>query len=183
MNVVEQILPPPLSLVNQITISTLSQECLGDEWNYVANALAGGAWTANLAIYIPLLTVEPILVSQFFWINGATVNGNSDVGIYTEDGTTKLVSTGSTANAGASQIQVVNVSDVLLPANRRLWLALASDSGTHTFWRNATAVRSQDYLGVKQQTSAWSSGLPASATFATPSVAILPLFGFTGTTI
>lgn len=182
-NLAERALPPPLSLVNGITINVFGYECLGLDLLYIITGLSSGVWTANLATYIPLIAVEPVLVSQFFWFNGATVDGNTDVGIYTEDGVTKLGSAGSTLNSGTSQIQVVNVSDFVLPANRRFWLALACDSATQTYWRNATAAVRQDYVGVKQQTSAWSSGLPSSATFAAPSVATLPLFGFTGTTI
>ena len=182
-NVIQEVLPPVTSFRNAETINVLSHECLGLDMLYVASAFGSAVWTANLATYIPLFTMQPILVSQFFWFNGTAVNGNSDVGIYSQDGATKVSSTGSTANSGTSQIQVVNVSDVLLAANQRYWLALASDSGTQTFWRSTATARAQDYCAVKQQTSAWSSGLPASATFATPSVAVLPFFGFTGTTI
>lgn len=183
-NVIEYISPPVTNLQNAVTINVLSYECLGLDLLYVLSGGVGSAvWTANLATYVPLVTRQPILVSQFFWMNGTVVDGNTDVGIYSEDGATKIASTGSTLNAGTSQIQTVDVSDVILATNRRYWLALASDSGTQTFWRGTPTARAQGFIGVKQQTSAWSAGLPSSATFADPSVAVLPIFGFTGTVI
>lgn len=137
-------------------------------------------WTANRAVYIPFSLSRPRRVAQIFWVNAATVAGNTDVGVYDEAGTSKLVSTGSTANSGASAIQIVNVTDYILSPGARYWLAIASDSGTHTYYGEVNAVtiaRTTDALGCKSQTSAWSSGLPASATFAAGHEQ-LPLFGF-----
>jgi hypothetical protein len=182
-NVLDSVLPPVTSFQNALTINTSSYECLGVDLACLISGFSSGVWTANLAIYVPFIVLRTMLVSQFFWFNGAAVDLNTDVGIYSEDGATKLGSTGSTGNSGTSQIQVVNVTDFILAANRRYWLALSSDSSTQTYWRNATATRVQDYIGTKQQAAAWSSGLPTSATFAAPSVAALPLFGLTGTTI
>ena len=94
----EYIAPSIVNLVDNITVSVFGPECCGIELEVASNATLGaGTWTANLLIFVPLITAEPLVVSQFFWYNGGTVNGNTDVGIYTEDGTTKLVSTTSTA--------------------------------------------------------------------------------------
>lgn len=176
---------PPLtspygSLVNNATINPYGSECLGIEIQGLNNGITTGAWTANLLIFIPLILQEPLLVAQFFWHNGTTVAGNTDVGIYNESGGTKLGSSGSTANAGTSVLQVVNVTDFYVPANVRLWLALGCDSSTQQFFRSIAPIADQDYIGIKQQVSGWSSGLPASVTPATPTEAVLPTFGFTG---
>lgn len=180
--VAEYRLPSLAARVNPITIGSWSAECASLVWSlaFTTNA-ASAAWTANLVTYVPFSLAFPLRVSQFFWYNGATVNGSTDVGIYAASGATKLGSTTATGNSGTSAIQIVDVTDFTLPGNTILWLALSSDSGTQTYWRKSvTAATIQSFAGIKQQTGGWSSGLPASATFADPSVAFLPLFGFTG---
>jgi hypothetical protein len=180
-NVIEYTAPARLNFFDNTTGSAIGFECIGPEYMVMASGWSGAAFTANLAIYVPLIATERILISQFFWNNAGTVNGNTDVGIYSFDGTIKLGSTGSTANSGTNAQQVVNVTDFFICPNQRFWMAISSDSATQQYSRNSIAVYALDLLGVKQQASAWSSGLPASATFATPSVAYLPLFGYKGT--
>lgn len=173
-----------MALPNNTSVHILSPETIGPELLATDTLLSTGtAWTANLLIFIPLIIQEPLIASQFFWYNGATVNGNTDVGIYTFDGQTKLGSTGSTVNAGASQIQVVDVTNFTLPPNVKLWLALGSDSATHTFIAANLAAIPQDSIGITQQGSGWSSGLPTTITPAVPAVAKLPMFGFTGASV
>ena len=172
--------PPALTPLNNIIINPLSNECMGMDFLAMDTGFASAAWTANLVLYVPLITVEPMVVSRFFWRNGITVGGNTDIGIYNEAGTSKLVSTGSTANAGTSVIQSVDVTDFRLPACSRFWLALGCDSGTQTFWQANALGRGLEFAGARQQLSGWSSGLPATASLDAATIAALPLFGFTG---
>lgn len=169
----------PLVGWNNINVHPLGQECLG-RYSIVDNGAASTVWTANLLIFIPLLLIEPLLVSQFFWFNGATAADNTDVGIYSFDGATKFGSTGSTLNSGTNTLQVANVTDFWIPANTRMWLALGSDSATHTYILANPVVAVLDLIGVTQQAAGWSSGLPSTITPAVPTVAKLPLFGFSG---
>lgn len=166
-----------------LTINTLSPECLGMEFLAEFQGWASAVWTTNLLVFVPLILPVPAIVNRFFWANGATVSGSTDVGVYNEDGTSKLGSTGSTLNSGTSAIQSVDVTDFYLPANRRMWLALGCDNATQTFWRSNLALVGMEFIGIKTQASGWSSGLPASITLATPSVAKTPLFGFTGNSV
>lgn len=184
-NVIEHVAPASSSLVDLVTINCLSNECLGQDITVADDGLASAAYTANLLIFVPLTTARPVVVSQFFWQNGATndASGHVDIGIYSADGTRKLASTGSTTPSGTSQIQVVDISNVTLGENARYWLAFGCDSSTQTFWRGNPVTTLLDLLGVKQQSGGWSSELPSSASFATPSVGYLPFFGFTGGTI
>lgn len=177
--------PPYDRLVSQKTINALGLECLESDIACGDLGLASAAYTANLLIFIPLIVTHATLVSQFYWINGATVDGASstDIGIYTEDGATKLGSTTPTTNSGTSQIQVVNVTDFYIPANRRMWLAFGCDSSTQTYWRGNPVVGFMDVIGMKQQAAGWSSGLPSSITLGIPTVAYFPYCGFTGGTI
>lgn len=179
-NIQELLSPPFNSLFDHVCIHPASPQCLGRELAAAQSAGAASAtFTANLLVCLPLLTAEALVVSQFFWHNGSAVDGNTDVGIYTLDGATKLVSTGATLNAGTSQIQTVNVADFILSPNTRYWLVLGCDSSTQTFRRWATVTTGLDLFGVKQQAAGWSSGLPTGLTLGIPSVAHTPVFGFT----
>lgn len=181
--VLEYVSPSLAGMRDGATVSVFSKECLSPELQVLGSTLGSATWTANLITYIPLVIAEALKVSQFFWTNGTAVAGNTDVGIYSADGTVKLGSTGSTANAGTSVLQVVDVTDFWLPPNSLLWLALGCDSGTQTFRRSNLIIHLQEFIGIKQQAAGWSSGLPSSATFANPSVASLPMFGFTAGTV
>lgn len=167
---------PPLS---DVTVNVLSQECVGPELRPAYAGFTSAAWTQNRVIAIPLVVQRPYQVKQFFWYNGATVNGNTDVAIYNEGAMAKVGNgTGSTANSGTSVIQVVDVADFVLAANTRYWLALSSDSATQTYQRMNPSAVLMDWISIREQLSGWSSGLPASLTLAVPTVAYLPFFGF-----
>ena len=169
-----------MGMVNNRSIHTVSQECVRDELIAVDLGLTSIAWTANLLIFVPLILDEVLTVSQFFWENGGVVNGDTDVGIFSFDGQTKIGSTGATANSGTSQIQVVDVANFQLAASTWFWMALGSDSGTQTYVMSNLVTVGLDYIGVTQQGSGYSSGLPSTITPAATSAARLPLFGFTG---
>jgi hypothetical protein len=176
----------PLPRINIQSFNSLGFECAGGNL-YALNApsFASGAWTANRLIMAPLLVPRPTLVSQFYWVNGATVDaaGHVDVGVYSLDGQTKFGSAGSTTPTGTNAIQTVDVTNFYLPGNTWLWLTLGCDSATQTFFKTVPAVTLMDFAGVKEQLSGWSGGLPATVTPATPTVAVLPLFGFTGASV
>lgn len=167
---------------NNVNVHIFGPECLG-QYAITDNGAASTAWTANLLTFIPLLLNEPLLVSQFFWFNGSTAADNTDVGIYSFDGATKYGSTGSTANSGTNTLQVADVTDFRIPANKWLWLALGCDSSTHTFIVANPVVAILDLIGTTQQAAGWSSGLPSTITPATPTVVKLPLFGFSGKSV
>lgn len=175
--------PPYQSLIDSVAVLAWSGECLGKDLLGIGPAPSGGAWSANLLEFVPLILSEPLVVSQFFWMNGGTVNGDTDVGIYSFDGQTKFGSSGPTLNSGTNQIQVVDVTNFQLPANVRLWLAIGSDSGTQTYNRSQLSLSGLTFIGITQQAAGWSSGLPATITPATPTVNNVPNFGFTGASV
>jgi hypothetical protein len=170
--------------LDQLLIHSLSDQCVGQEMlNLSVASYTTRAWTANRLIFIPFATASRVLVSGFWWYNGTTANGSTDVGIYTEDGQTKLGSSGATLNSGTSVLQDVNVTDFFLPAGRRLWLTLGSDSATQTYFSLPPTAVLQDFVGIKEQLSGWSSGLPSTITPATPTVAVFPHFGLRGSSV
>ena len=132
--------------------------------------------TANQAIYVPFYLTERLTVTQLWWVNGASVSGNVDVGIYSEDGR-RLISTGSTAQSGTNATQVVNITDTPLGPGL-FYLALAMDNNTGTLVRGtAGSVDRLKATGCAQEASAFA--LPATATFATIASDYVPLFGLT----
>lgn len=186
-NTIQYLSPPIFSAVNDANIHTLSFETVGLAVAALRSSLTNTsvAWTANRLIFLPLLLVQPTLVDQFFWINSVNpAAGNSDIGVYTFDGQTKLVSCGSTANSGTATIlQAANATNTILPANEWLWLALGCDSSSQTYISSQLNVAGMNGAGIKEQLSGWSSGLPATITLGAPTVAVLPVFGFTGRSV
>lgn len=138
-------------------------------------AFASVAWgTANLMQLVPVRVPYRYPVQSLYTYNFATVAGNLEIGVYSTD-MTKIVSTGSVAQAGASTIQSVNVDAVLEPD--MYYLALASSSTTATFAGSAmgTATRLR-YMGLLQQALA-GLPMPAAATPATNTATRMPLIG------
>lgn len=136
---------------------------------------------ANLAIFVPFALEDPYDVTQMFVINGATVGGNVDVGIYAEDGTC-LRAKGTTAQAGTSVPQTFNIDDITLPPGQ-YYMAVALDvsAGTPTLFRGTFggAATVGAFCGIAEQTSAFP--LPMAATLATFATAnYIPLIGITG---
>ncbi len=178
----QTIQPPFTRFTSPNTITSYSPECLGGDIAGQTSLITGTVnWSANLLCFVPLILKEPFLLSQFFWSQGGAANGSADVGIYNEAGTTKIISTGSQTCVGTNVIQVFNVTDTWLPANKRMWLAIGND-GTNRFLINGVsglAAQGLTYIGVKQQASGWSSGLPSSITFNNPTQVLVPVWGFT----
>jgi len=147
---------------------------------------ASAAWpTANLAMYLPLYIRAPIVAKQIWWVNGTAVSGNVDMGIYSETGSTKLYSTGTTVQSGTSVPQATTISNngLVLPPGR-YWFGLAVDNTTATIFRwtnDADIGNLQKFFGMQQQASAFV--LPASTTFAAAVNAFVPLLGIALTTI
>lgn len=127
---------------------------------------AGGSatWpTANLALYVPFRLAKPTVISSAFFESGAAASGNFDIGVYSADGT-KIVSTGSTANAVTSGFKTVSLSSTELGAGL-FYLALAINNTTQAVLRSSPALTTLATLGWAQQASAFP--LPATATMAT----------------
>lgn len=102
--------------------------------------------SANRAYYVPFL-VYSVFVARFMAIaNGATINGNVDVGIY-DDQFNRLVSTGSTVHANASLIQTFDITDTTLYPGL-YYLALVSSSVTATIQGAVTAAGGAPILGA-----------------------------------
>lgn len=142
------------------------------EGSPVADALAhagqtfftAAAWgTANTATYIPIIVGATTTVYRLAWINGATVNGNADAGLYDRNGN-RLVSVGGVAQTGASVPQVSDIADTVLTPGL-YYMGMASDSATATFNHGGTTVSSPLLRACGATTQVNAYPLPTTATF------------------
>lgn len=142
----------------------------------VAPLVDSAAWpTANLAVYAPIILPELVTGAWLAVYNGAVVSGNFDIGIYAADSEgkpgTKIVSTGSTAQAGTSQWQMVSINKYL---GRGLYfLGVVFDNTTAQVKR--VAALTTDGKGpwlASVFTQAAAFPLPASATPSASGVAV-----------
>lgn len=174
-----------MALPAPVVMSTLSGECLGAvlaSWGVQIGGFSSGTWpAANRAYYLPFRLDEPWTVRRMFVFNGSTASGNIDLGIYSQAGT-RLVSSGSTAQAGTNGPQWVDVTDTPLSAGV-YYLALAASATTTTVFRTIQGTLSVwQAMGVREESSALP--LPATATFTAPSGSVyIPLFGASERTV
>lgn len=164
--------------VTSLHLWALSRESVGPNLRgFGVTAPASTAWPANdLAIYVPLTIQRTVTLIQAFVSNGATVSGNFDVGLFGASGT-KLVSTGSTAQAGVSTIQTVNTTDyIATPGRYYLGLSVSTTVATVIAHGSGTAVVGAA-LGLAQEALV-GVALPTTATFAQFAQTMIPHFGF-----
>lgn len=169
-NVIEYVSPSRAGLLALHSVSVFTPEMVGREILALSNGgftLANAALGANFIVHHPITLPSPFVINQFWWNNGTTVAGNTDIGIYSEDGAALLVHTGPIANSGANARQVADISDFTLQGGKRYWLSLGTDSATHQYIRMTLTAPAADYVGIKSMTSGISgSNLVTPATFA-----------------
>jgi hypothetical protein len=149
-----------------------SAACLGETVNLLnTGPFTSAVWpTTNLAIFVPFILAQHALATQMSHQNGAAVSGNVDVGIYDERGN-RLISKGSTAQAGISSLQVHDITDTeLVPGV--YFKAIAVDNTTATILRGGMNIQPARACGMAQMATAFP--LPNPATFAAISNAYLP---------
>jgi len=78
---------------------------------------------------------QPIVATMLFWLNGATMSGNCDIGIY-DARFQRIVSSGPVPQAGINAAQVVSISPTPLPPGGPYHFALAMDNGAGHVMRN-----------------------------------------------
>ena len=134
----------------------------------------------NKALFIPVLVDKIIIVKAMAVLNGATLNGNVDVGIY-DEARNRIVSIGTgVAQAGVSAVQTFNITDTTLTPGL-YYLAMATNSNTATYFRaNGVIAESLRSCGMQEMATAYA--LPTTATFATPASTFVPLIAAQYTT-
>lgn len=149
----------------------------------VANALLSTTWApaANSAMIIPFVLPWPYTVARLFWANGASVGGNSDIGIFTTAGAA-LGRAGSTANTGASALQYAAPAGgaFQLEPNTRYFLAYVNDGTTGRVMGFPSGAITPRAMGMLQQASAIPLPNPLTPAAITGSN-VIPMAGFTNT--
>ena len=127
-------------------------------WNNISSA-------SNAAVFVPLYIERPGIITKLWTQNGGTAAGNIDIGLYScVDGlpATRLVSSGSTAQAGTNVLQEFNITDYPVSGSTVLFLGMASDSSSTTIVSGSLGAAFVRAIGLARQASAFP--LPATAT-------------------
>lgn len=167
----------PFARMHKPVLSSLSLEAIGSSIRVAQPAAA--TWpVVKLAIFVPFKLDTPYILRKLWWMNGGSVSGNVDCGVYMADNTSGmlLASAGSTAQASTSVIQAVTLGTPVTLGPGRYYMALAIDNTTATVWRSTPGIPLAKAAGMAQQTLA-NLPLPATATFATIANDCMPLFG------
>jgi hypothetical protein len=163
---------PPNSIITPASPESLMVD-LSSIGAVFGSAGTSGFWpAANRAMYFPFALSRHAIVKKVFWVNGSSVTGNVDLGVYAVDGRL-IVSSGSTAQSGTNAPQVVDITDTML-APGPYYIGLAC-SGSAAFMRVQPTAQFQRLFGCLEQSSAFP--LPATATFAENSSLYVPLAG------
>ena len=139
-----------------------------------------GTWpTANKAIYVPIYLPGDYFFNKFAVLMG-TPNGNIDIGLYSKDTLTKIISTGPTLTAGTLTVQYISVPNTIIKAGS-YYLALSANAnanGALPAVMRATPpapIRHIIATGTSMQLSSFP--LPSTATLATPVDDYIPAIG------
>lgn len=177
-----------MSKVNFLSIGSidpLSPESLGTRLGIgailsISTATDTANPVANKAYYIPFSVYGHLMISNIYWLNGATtISGNIDAGIYTAT-KTKVATIGSTAQSGTNALQSATLSCELGAGLYFLAWVMDNTTGTISAFSSGNAAY-LDVIGCYQQTTAFT--LPATATFAAPSSDFIPLVGINASTV
>jgi len=117
--------------VMPVSVGPYQTQGMGLQPPYLGNTNSTGSTIGASNIYLyPVLVTEPYRVRRLWWLNGATVNGNVEVGVFS-DGGARIATTGSTAQSGVNTLQQVTVDFTLGVGS--YWIGLATTSATGTF--------------------------------------------------
>jgi len=167
----------PDNVVPPLGISTVTKYGVVDALALVGATSAAYVWpVANQACYVPVSIPFYFPVKHVWWANGSVVTANMDFGIYTLDGT-RLYSTGSTAQSGASAVQRVAPATpfLLTPGSYYFALACSLATAANAFGISTVTTNEGRLTGCLQQATALP--LPAAATFAQWASTGLPFCG------
>ena len=135
-------------------------------------------WVSNHAVYVPMMIPFAFPVKRVFWVNGSTITTtNADFGIFDGHDGTKIYSVGSgQAMSGASSVQYVTPGTEFIIGPGIFYFGWSCNGTTSRGYGTTTLTATlMRHCGILQQGTAFP--LPATATFATASQALVPLCG------
>jgi hypothetical protein len=138
---------------------------------------ASAVWSvANRALFVPFRITSRIGIKLLWLFNGAVVNGNLDMGIYDAVGK-RIVSTGSQAQAGVSQLQSFATALTWIGPGL-FYKALVFDNVVAQAMRMSETQARYSFYGLATMAAAFT--LPDPAVFASVGLTAIPpyLFGY-----
>lgn len=166
---------------NRVTIGVDSPESLGLDLANAALSPASAAWpAANRCIFVPFVVYTPLIAVKMGIRNGSTASGNFDIGIV-DDQQSRLVSAGSTAQAGTTAVQSIDITDTALVPGV-YYMALCMDGTTGTTFAWATPLGEARASGVLSQ-SVGAVAIPNPVAFAAAQDAYIPSMFLTTRTL
>lgn len=176
---------PATYRANDVLIHPFSHQADGGSaFGLLNSTIASRTYPAsNRALGFQFCLADPFTVMKVWWLNGATATtDNADVGVYTEAGTTLLVSGGSTLIATASIVQEKDCTDTML-APGRYWCVYNQNGVTATpsGWSAGAAGLIRVTGGGWAQ---FAGAVPLGASFTPAALAgtVFPFFGIAGRT-
>lgn len=153
-----------------ITIASRVSVGAGLRASGLATPASGASPYAALDLLaFPILLTAPTYIYKAFWVNGATVGGNTSVGIYDAD-YRLITQTASTLNSGTASLPQAVTLVTKLPVGL-YYVAMAHDSATtaHYFrWSLATLG-----IGFLKMLGCWRQASVTLATLPNPAVPVV----------
>lgn len=163
-------------------VTPFSPEAFGGSLLSSGSAAAGSAaLSSQVARFFPWTIEIATLIVKGFCLNGTTATGNTDVGVYDHE-FNLIVASGATAQSGTSVIQEFDITDTWLDPGR-YWMAIVNSSTGTAF---ARSIADEIMLGTAVflvQTGQSSLPSPASPSRTTEATVIMPIFGFSTSTV
>lgn len=168
---------------NLPTITPYHPESLGGANRTVMGSGAGVASNpasmtagSGIAQFFPWHLEAPIRIVKGFVFNGASVNGNVDVGVY-DYALNRVVSNGAVLQAGTSTIQEFDITDTTIMPGR-YWIAfLCTGTGT-VFGRSQADEYIMPLAAILELTGQTALPATAAAVKSTATTPLVPVFGF-----
>jgi hypothetical protein len=132
-------------------------------------------WPAvSRAYFLPFVLYRPVTARSMFILNGTVVSGNIDMGIADHTGRL-IVNTGSTAQAGTSDVQEISFASPTQLGPGYYFMAITIDNTTARVYRRTLGGPEQEAAGEYQDSGEFP--LPSQATFGSISSSYIPLMG------
>lgn len=169
---------------NHVVISTGDQNFIEATSFGQTTVNSNNSWgSANEAQYYPFIVTYPIVIARLWWMNGTSVAGNFDLGVYnfsTAGPNSKLISTTPTAQGSSNAVTIVNVTDTIIQPGRYYFGFVGTSTANLLPAWNLTQLQ-VTAIGVLCEASA--SPLPSTATPVKPTSTCLKIFycGLTAT--
>lgn len=162
-----------------IHISSIGPQALGSVFTFSLAPVSAAVAVASVGYFVPFRLSQTFVCINLWVQNGTGVAGTFDVGVYSKSAE-KLVSLGSTTQAGASVTQKVTLgTPLVLPVGVYYMAFSASTVTTATYWRTApTTVGFCQAAGMAQVAA--QTPLAQSPTLAVMASAYVPIFGLGG---